>query len=179
MKKTLLAIALIMIIATGAVFAADSTDSFTITTSIEDVGLMKVSESAIDGHTQDAYAEAGNFTTYEVKSSGKQENFEAYLTVLSNKRTGYAVTMEATAMTSTVADYATSYINYTVECEGQKIITNNSSSATEGAHVVSVPSLATLTGASYPITLSIDESTFAAAVSGSYVGTVTFTFLAD
>ena len=176
MKKTIIAILAILIIASVSIFAVD--DSFTVTTNVAEIGLMKVSSAAIVANTNTGYTNAGEFLTLPITTSGTQD-FSAYLTVLANKRSGYEVTMAATAMTSTVGS-ATSYINYTVSLVSdplKKIVTNGAT-ATGSVTVMDVNSLTALTGASEKLALSVDSTTFEAAVSGSYTGTVTFTFSA-
>ncbi len=176
MKKTILTTLLILAIATASIFAVD--DSFTVTTTVAERGDMKVSANAIAGHTPGAYTTAGDFTTLPITASGTQ-TFSAYMTTLSNKRTGYTVTMAATPMASVVAGQTTSYIDYTVGCGSQSIVTHGAAAPTvTGSTVDTVTALTGLTGKSIPITLSVDATTFAAAVSGSYIGTVTFTFSA-
>jgi len=174
MKKTIIATLLILAIATTTLFAV--TDNFTVTTTVAERGDMKVSSSAIAGHTPAAYTAAGDFTNLPITTSGTQ-TVGAYMTTLSNKRTGYIVTMSATAMTS--PGTTASYIDYTVGCGGQSVVTHGSAATTTtGASVDTITSLTGLTGKSLPITLSVDATTFDAAVSGDYTGTVTFTFSA-
>lgn len=174
MKKTFMASLLILIIASASIFAVQ--DSFEVTTTIGEIGYMKVSELAIAGNTSQAYADTGLFGDLTISTSGPQ-TFSAYLTTLSNKRTGYEVTMIATPMTSTVGS-ATSYINYTVGCGTGSITTNGASTTTTAVKVVDVNSLVALTGDSKQITLSVDKPSFDAAVSGTYTGTVTFNYSA-
>ena len=176
MKKTIIATLLILIIASTSIFAATvtDTDTFNVTTTILEVGKVKVSAAAILGNTLTAYTTAGDLATYGISSSGNQTNFVAFLTTLSNKRTGYKVSMSATAMKSGTGPSA-AYINYTVGCNGKSLTTSGTGSVTV-ADVMDVSALTTLTGASQALTLSIDSTTYNAAVAGDYVGTVTFNF---
>lgn len=173
MKKRCIVTLLVLIIASSSIFAVK--DTFDVTTTIGEIGLMKVSESAIRKSTAQGYADTGLFGDLTVKSSGTQ-NFTAYLTTLSNKRTGFEVTMEATPMTSTIVSN-TSHINYTVSCNGRSVTTTMASDNAP-VSVVKVESLHRLTGSSHAIALSVDGPTFDTAVSGSYTGKVTFTYKA-
>jgi len=173
MKKTIIATLLILTIASSSIFAVTDTDNFTVTTTITEIGKVKVSALAIVGNTLTAYTTAGDLATYGISSSGAQAGFTAYLTTLSNNRAGYTVSMTASAMKS--ADTPYSYINYTVGCD-TKSITTTGATTPAAVEVMNESGLTTLTGASKAITLSIDSTTYDAAVSGSYTGTVTFNY---
>ena len=174
MRRTFIVTLLILALATISLFSVD--DTFNVTTEIALIGWMKVSSSAIGGNKVSDYTDSGNFTTLAIIASGEQI-FEAYMTTLCNSRTGYTVTMSATPMTSAVVGSTTSHINYTVSCNGYDVQTTL---ASENAPtlIVDVNSLIKLTGSSHAISLSVDATTFDAAVAGSYTGTVTFTFAA-
>ncbi len=177
MKKPCIVTLLILIIASATLFAVSDTDNFTVTTTIAEIGKVKVSAAAIGGNTLAAYTTAGDLASYGISSSGNQTNFTAYLTTLSNERTGYKVSMSATAMKSGTGASA-AYINYTVGCNSKSLTTSGASAVTV-SEVMNVTSLTTLTGASEALSLSIDATTFNAAVSGEYVGTVTFNFVSN
>ncbi len=174
MKKTILTTLLIMAIATTSIFAV--TDSFTVTTTIAEIGSIKIVTSSTVP-TDSLFTGLGDFTNLPVTSSGNKGTV-AYMATISNKRTGYKVTMAATPMING-AGASASYINYTVGCGGQSVVTNGAAASTvTGTSVYTVSTLTTLTGNSIPITLSVDATTFATAVSGAHTGTVTFTFTA-
>ena len=152
------------------------TDNFTVTTDIAEIGNVRVATTNAVPTDKD-FTGLTEFTNLPISTSGSQGTV-AHMATISNKRTGYKVTMSATAMKSTVGS-ATSYIDYTVSCGNQSIVTKGALAPTvTGTAVDTVTSLSVLTGKSMPITLSIDKPTFDAAVSGSYTGTVTFTFSA-
>jgi hypothetical protein len=174
MRRILVVTLLLALIASTSLFSVE--DSFTVTTDVNLIGYIKVSSSAISGNTITAYEDAGNFTTLPVSTSGEQF-FSAYMTTLCNCRTGYIVSMSATPMISAVEGSMTSHINYTVGCNGHDVLTTLSSEQA-ATPVVITNSLLHLTGRSDAITLTVDATTFNAAVSGSYIGTVTFTFAA-
>jgi len=176
MRRAYIATLLILFIAWTPTFSEPIADCFSVETEISLIGYMKVSSSAIGGHTLTAYNNSGEFTTLGINSSGDQ-NFSAYVTTLCNCRTGYEVTMTATAMTSGEEGETTSYINYTVGCNN-KSITTNGSAIIPPVRIVNKNQLIQLRGLSKAISLSVDETTFDAAVAGEYTGTVTFTFSA-
>ncbi len=176
MKKYFIATILILAIATTSIFAVPVTDNFTVTTTVAEIGLIKVTTASIGANTLAAYNALTDFTTLAIDSPGTK-TFSAFMTTLSNKRTGYNVKLSATAMTSTVGS-ATSYINYTVGSNGQSVTTNGAATVTP-VTVINVPSLTAISGDSKAITLSVDATSFNAAVSGNYTGIVTFTFTAN
>ena len=175
MKKTILTTLLILATVTFSIFATPVTDNFTVTTNISEIGNIKIVSSGTVP-TDNAFTGLSEFTNLPISSSGDKGTV-AYMATISNKRTGYTVTMGATAMASVVSGQTTSYINYTVGCN-TKSITTNGATVIPVVEVLSVTSLTAITGASNAITLSVDDTTFAAAVSGSYTGTVTFNFSA-
>ncbi len=173
MRRTFIATLLILVIASTSLFSVE--DNFTVTTDVSLIGCMKVSSSPIAGNTITDYTNSGNFTTLAITTSGEQ-SFSAYMTTLCNSRTGYTVSMSATPMTSAGSSF-TSQILYTVRCNGQEVLATLAQE-TVPPTIVDVNSLTHLTGDSKQITLSVDSTTFDAAVSGSYTGTVTFEFTA-
>ncbi|MDT4763277.1 hypothetical protein [Sphaerochaeta sp. PS] len=179
MKKTIIATLLILLIASASVFAAVS-DNFTVTTTVAERGDMKVTTAAMVGHTAAAYGALADFTNLAITASGAQgtAGVVAYMTTLSNKRTGYKVTMAATPMINGSGATA-SYIDYTVVCGTQTAATHGAAATTiTGTAVDTVSGLTGLTGKSMPISLTVDGTTFDAAVAGLHTGTVTFTFTA-
>lgn len=174
MKKRYMLTLVFLLIALPTVFA--TTKDFTVTTIVDEVGLMKVSSAAILANTNQAFIDSGEFTTLPISTHGPQ-TFEAYMTVLANKRTGFEVSMKATAMVSTEGSHS-AYIRYTVSC-GSGTTTTPAGTGVSTLTVLGVSALTSLTGFSERISVDIDEATFNAAVAGSYVGTVTFIFTAN
>ncbi len=174
MRRIIVATLLVLAISSIPLFSV--VDDLTVTTDVALIGYMKVSSAAILGNTISAYNDSGEFTTHNVIASGDQ-GLTAFMTTLCNCRTGYRVSMSATPMTSAVEGALTSYINYTVSCNGVDVLTTLSSE-TVPPTILTVPSLTHLTGRSDAITLTVDATTFDAAVAGEYTGTVTFTFAA-
>lgn len=169
---------IILTLVTVGIFAVDNA-SFDITTTVAGINAMKITAAEFSGTTAAALSSATGVTTpYNVSASGAQSGFNGWLSTISNNRKGYKVTMSATAMTSAVTGQSTSYINYTVAAGG-KSITTNGATAVPAVTVVDKTSLTALTANSAKITLSVDSTTFNAAVEGSYTGTVTFTYTAN
>ena len=139
---------------------------------------MKITAAKYTSTTPSNFDSAAAFTgPLGVTTSGTQ-TFNAWLSTMSNNRTGYTVSMSATAMKSTVSGQADSYINYTVTVN-TKSITTNKGTAVSPVDVITVTSLSALAVQSHKIALSVDQTTFNAAVQGSYSGTVTFTYTAN
>lgn len=174
MRRIIVATLLVLAISSIPLFSV--VDDLTVTTDVALIGYMKVSSAAILGNTISAYNDSGEFTTHNVIASGDQ-GLTAFMTTLCNCRTGYRVSMSATPMTSAVEGAMTGHINYTVSCNGVDVLTTLSSE-TVPPTILTVPSLTQLTGRSDAITLTVDATTFDAAVAGEYTGTVTFTFAA-
>lgn len=175
MKKTFISILLVLLFVIAPIFAA--TDSFNVTTEVTDVGKIKVTEAAVGAapHTELAFDDLTPYGDLTINSSGAQ-TFTAFMSTISNSRSGYGVTMGATSMISTVSS-VDSYIDYTVTVNSASLTTTGST-AVLAVPVLSVASLAGIAAESHAISLSIDATTYAAAVSGTYTGTVTFTYTA-
>ncbi len=153
------------------------TDSFDVTTTVADIGKIKVTEATVGSapYTESAFDALDAYGDLAISTSGAQ-TFTAYMSTISNSRTGYEVTMGATPMKSTVSS-VDSYIDYTVTVNSVGLTTTGST-AVSAVTVLDVASLTGIAAQSHAITLSVDATTFDAAVSGSYLGTVTFTFAA-
>lgn len=103
----------------------------------------------------------------------------AWLSTLSNNRAGFSVSMKASAMNSSLSGQADAYINYTVSCNTASVTTNNGTEGTATNPVVTYPALTSVTSTSNKISLSVNQTDFDKAVSGSYTGTVTFIYTAN
>ena len=178
MKKNIGAVLLVIALSTAAAFAVDPA-SFQVQTAVSGINKMKITAAAFPSNgTPSTFDSAAAFAgPLTVTTSGAQ-TFSAYLSTMSNNRVGYKVTMSATAMTSAVTDQATAYINYTVGVNS-KSLTTAGATVVSSVEVINVASLAGLASQSHPISLSVDQASFDAAVEGSYSGTVTFTYTAN
>ncbi len=173
MKKIFITILLVLLFVATPMFAA--TDSFDVTTTVSVLGKIKVTEAVSSTATETAFDALVAYGDLAISSSGAQ-SFTAYMSTISNSRTGYSVTMGATSMESPGSP-AASYIDYTVTVNAVNLTTNGAT-AVSAVNVLTVGPLAAISTQSEAISLSIDATTFAAAVSGSYTGTVTFTYAA-
>lgn len=151
------------------------TDTFNVTTTVADVGLIKVTTAASTVATVSAFNALTAYGDLAISTSGAQ-SFVAYMSTLSNSRSGYTVTMDATSMYS-AGSPADSYIDYTVTVNSVGLTTTGATAVT-GVTILTVPSLVAIATETHAVSLSIDSTTFDAAVSGSYSGTVTFTYAA-
>ncbi|MFA5446871.1 MAG: hypothetical protein WC233_01180 [Sphaerochaeta sp.] len=180
MKKHIIAaLTIFLLIGFGAYAANPGPSSFDITTNVQGINKMKITASEFTGTAPGQFDDAEAFAeSLAISTSGTQE-FSAWLSTMSNNRSGYKVTMTATAMKSTIAEKADSYINYTVTVNSKAITTNDGGASTPVSQdVITVTSLTGLAKQSHQITLSVDQTSFEAAVEGSYSGTVTFTYTA-
>ena len=175
MRKTCIAILLVILFVGAPIFAA--TDSFDVITTVAALGKIKITEEdvGVAPHTEAAFDLLDEFDELAISSSGNQ-TFTAYLSTISNSRSGYTVAMDATSMMSPGSP-ANSYIDYTVTVNSIGLTTTGATAVT-GVNILTVASLLGIEAQSHAIALSIDATTYAAAVSGTYTGTVTFTYAA-
>jgi len=173
MKKTFITILLVLLFVVAPMFAV--TDSFDVTTTVSDVGLIKVTTAASTTATATAFNALTAYGDLAITTSGAQ-TFTAFMSTISNSRTGYTVTMDANPMLSTVST-VDAYIDYTVTVNSV-VLTTTGSTAVAGVEILNIASLAAIATESHAVALSVDATTFDAAVAGSYTGTVTFTYAA-
>ncbi|ADY12420.1 hypothetical protein [Sphaerochaeta globosa] len=178
MKKNIIAVLLIVTIFTVGLFAATNPadSSFDVSTTIQGINKMKITAEVFTGTSPGSFNTADGFDSPLGVTEAGSQDFDAYLSTLSNNRTGYTVTMEATAMASTVSSI-TAYIDYTVGVNGVTFTTDGATAGT-AVDVITVASLTGLSSESHQISLSVDQTSFDAAVEGTYEGTVTFTYTA-
>jgi hypothetical protein len=175
MKKLISAI-LVLALASFAIFG--DTDFFEVETKVEGVNMMKITAGQYNPTTPtpEGFEGVDAFEGPLVINAAGEQSFTAYLSTLSNNRTGYTVSMTATAMKSSITSQADAYINYTVTVNSKSITTNNTTSNPTSVDVITVTGLTALAKESHQIFLSVDPTTFNSAVEGSYSGTVTFTY---
>lgn len=177
MKKTI-AILMILVLAGVGLFAA-ATDNFTVTTDVAPIDKMTVSTVEFTGTDESTFDNLTAYTNFAVTTQAGTKTGTGWLSTLSNNRKGYQVTMKATAMTSTEISPA-AYINYEVECNAVTLTTNNGTTVTAATPVVNITSPVTAIGStSNEISVTVNAAQYAAAVAGSYTGTVTFTYTAN
>lgn len=177
MKKLISAI-LVLALTSFAIFA--DTDFFEVETKVEGVNMMKITAGQYNPTTPtpEGFEGVGAFEGPLVINAAGNQSFTAYLSTLSNNRTGYTVSMTATAMKISITSQADAYINYTVKVNTSpiKTLTTNGANSVDPVEVITVTSLTELAVQSHKISLTVDPTTFNSAVEGSYSGTVTFTY---
>lgn len=174
MKRAGLLVLLVGMFVTTQLFAV--ADQLNIATEVSEIGLMKITSSVVSANTVTAFNNTPEFFSFAVNGSGQFDNI-AYVSTLSNKQSGYYITMSAEAMRNGTGTSAT-YINYSVLCNSVGYTTTGAS-VPPAVQLISVSSLLVITASSLPISIVVDPTSFSAAVSGSYIGTVTFTFSAQ
>ena len=177
MKKIQLLAALFLLITTYSLSSA-ATDSFIVSTVVETVDMMTISTSKYTGTAVNTFESLDPFTNLSIANGGAQ-TFDAWLSTLSNNRAGFKVSLKASAMKSAISGQADAYINYTVSCNTASVTTNDATEVTAPDLVVDFSSLSAVTSTSNKIALSVNQTDFDKAVSGSYTGTVTFIYAAN
>ncbi len=177
MRKNLIITLLLAILVTFSLAANDPSASFSVSASIGAINEMKISNAVV---TTESFK--SSTTTFSgpvaIVGSGEGANmdssgnvtFAAYISTLSNNRSGYSVSMSATPLTS---DGAT--INYTVTVNNVPYATKTNTTAVP---VLTVSSLSALDAKSLPIAVRVVRSEYDSAVQGTYEGTVTFEYIA-
>jgi len=188
MKKKTIAILLILVIGVVGVFAAPPyTQSKTVylETEIQAINEMIVTadgELDWDDYSTTTSAYGTTETAYGALSDSSNYNKDgtiAYLHARSNNRGGFAVTMTATPLKSTVDGVGTEYIDFIVKC-GEAIV-----ETTNDAVAVTAGTVKTLTygGSQMPIleeeiTVNLKEK-LAEAAEGTYTGSIIFSYTAS
>jgi hypothetical protein len=176
MKKTLLL--LLSILFCSPVFPVSTEPSkIDVSTVVQGINRMKITASPFSGNP----AQFENAPVYtgplEITAPGEQD-FSAYLSIISNNHNGYTVSMSATSMTYAVTGQASAYIDYTVTVNGQSIITNEATSVAP-VDVITVPTMSGLGSQSHKIYINVNQADFASAVEGTYTGMVTFQYTSN
>jgi hypothetical protein len=176
MKKLSLLLAILLIVSFGVYASDDAKEqdtSFDIKTTIFEVNQIGVTAADLGGAT--SWDGTTAITQHGVSTAADLAPTDpiAYLSVITNNRTGYKINMSVNAMAS-----GANYINYELIVNGKTVGTNNGTTVTE-TDIITVSSLSGLTGTSYAIKLDVNSSEFANAVSGNYSGTVKFDYTAN
>ncbi|WP_320128307.1 hypothetical protein [uncultured Sphaerochaeta sp.] len=175
MKKNIIALIAIALIATAGLFATDS-KTLDLNTHISGINLMSLSSVQLTTSTVTAYntALASPVSTATLNSSAASGTL-AYLNILSNKRTGFTVTVTATHLAGTNGNPYT--IDYSVTAGSASYDT--SASTHTGNTLAPSANLTGLTAFSYAVSADLNDSQYAAALEDTYTGTVTFTYTAS
>jgi hypothetical protein len=174
MKKNLIALLVVLALVTVGLFAANpGPASFDVKTSVTGINLMKITDAKFTGVSASDFIDAGEFEgPVQVSASGAQ-TFDAWISTLSNSRAGYKVTMSATPMTSQIGQNIAT-IHYAVTANSKTVDTDTSPSAQ--VIIDTLSGMSVVASESHEITLTVDSTSFDAAVEGEYSGTVTFTW---
>lgn len=176
MKKNIIAALLIAIVATVGLFAAGPAPAeLNLKTSISGLNKMKLTKAEYAPATTSVssfdQAEA-NEATEEVASAADTGTI-AWLSILTNKRTGFTVSMTATSLTSDTEGNNFS-IDYVVTAENASYDT---AASTNSGNAITVSSGITgLSAFSYPVSVDLDDTDYDAALEDTYTGTITFSY---
>ncbi|MFA5514473.1 MAG: hypothetical protein WDA17_06150 [Sphaerochaetaceae bacterium] len=171
-KRTMLFL-LIVVTGIASLTSAPVDTSFDVTTTIAGSNLMKVSTTQFTGTNKTTFNNLTSFSGLQVTASGSQ-TFDAWISVLSNNRGGYILKMNATAMKSSEQGQADAYINYTVSANSKSVTTTGAAGSSGEQTLVNQGAMTSPTSSSYKISLSVDQTSYDNAVSGTYTGTVMF-----
>lgn len=182
MMKRFITGLLILIVGIGGVFATNpDAVSFQVQTEVAGINLMRITTAKFSGTSKTDFENTTTNPTYagplNVTKYGNQD-FTAYISTLSNSRVGYKVTMGATAMADNGA-----LIQYTVTANEKSVDTSNAENGPGSDAKVIIDTFTNgMTGVasqSHKLSLFVDQTSFNAAVEGTYTGTVTFTWTTE
>jgi hypothetical protein len=173
MKKSIIVSLLVAILASVSAFAsvADETSAtLDLSTTIDGINEMKLTTSEV---TTSGFYDAESNGDTETVSLDTDGSTLAYLSVLTNNRTGFTVGIGASALASDTEgnEYV---INYTLSCGDASIDTSTESEAS-----VSEDSVDKLSAFSYAVSVDLDDDEYNAALEDEYTATVTFSYTAD
>jgi hypothetical protein len=175
MKKNIVALLLVALVASVSLFAVADAD-LNLSTTINGINYMKLTEAEFKPSTAStsAYNLATANATTETVSSAADTGTIAWLSILTNKRTGFTVDISATALKSSTTgnNYV---IDYKITCGSAYVYTNGAPSAPS----ITVSSITGLSAFSYAVSADLDDTQYAAALEDTYTGTVKFTYTAN
>jgi hypothetical protein len=193
MKKKLVALLLVLAVVSVGLFAAPVTPThgdveFEVKATVSGHNVMKFTsnsmvgqnKSTFEGDTWNGPVLVGADKT--IKPSTNTFYDVAFISVMSNWRKGFTISMEATPMWD-----GTAYIDYSIALNGTdqgSTAGNEALEADQNVQVAEVIKYASgaitgLTFDSRKISIKVLEADYNNAVEGEYTGTVTFTFTAN
>ena len=175
MKNLITALLLVALVTSVSLFAATDA-SLDPHATIEGINFMKLTESefAPSVASRSAYDSATANATTETVDDAEDTGTIAWLSILSNNRTGFTVGISATPLKS--PNTANTYkIDYKISCGSAYVFTNGAPSAPS----ITVSTITGLSAFSYAVSADLDDAQFAAALEDTYTGTVTFTYTAN
>ena len=180
MKKSIIALLLVLAVVSFGVFADSTPKSFEVKTTIDAVNDMKLVTASVS--TPAGYGEAAGFTG-QVTYDGTDYTDFPYIAAMSNNRAGFTVALTAKAMESGNATGTKTYIGYTVTAGESSVVVAAADTTTVKADanekfVISSGTLNVLTAKSEQVSIAVNATEYAAAVDGTYTGTIYLTFAA-
>lgn len=176
MKKTI-AILLVLVIGMVGVFAAQ-TKVIDLSASVDAVNKLLITKTAYTDFSQHAAAE-DDAATLEITIDDMDPIEVGYLTIFSNSRSGFDLSYEATALSSTISGEIR-YINYSLQIGSDTAnSTSGSTNITETLSEQDETGEDTTELTVYSKMITITPLDYDTAVAGDdYEGTITFTFVA-
>jgi hypothetical protein len=167
---------LVALITSVSLFAVEDAN-LNLSTTISGINYMKLTEAEFNPTTPSTslYTQAEANATTETISSSAATGTIAWLSILTNKRTGFTVTLSATPLKSSTNSSNTYTIDYKVTCGTASVYTNG----TAGTPTITVSSITGLSAFSYAVSADLDDAQYDAALEDTYTGTVTFTYTAN
>lgn len=181
MKKSILAVLLILTVSTFAAFAVTDSGTLNVATAVQGVNLIGVFASGTAAPTGNA---AGDWTgTYSAPTvNSATETAVGVVHTRSNNRTGYSVTMTAGPLSS--SGTTTVYLGYNAKAyDGATLAGTSTYDATgttasgTAATIISTGNLNGITTTSRDIKIEIPN--YATALEGNYTGTITFNYTSN
>lgn len=158
-------------VVTASLFATPDA-SLNLSAKISGVNMMKLTASSFTPNIPsiEAFNSAAANDDEEVITSSKEVEDIAWLSILTNKRTGFSIYISATQLENAEKDYK---IDYKISMNKTYMYASKPTSLP----FVDVKSGITgLSAFSYPISIDINDAQYAAALEDTYKGTVTFTY---
>jgi hypothetical protein len=179
MKKTI-AILLVMTIALAGVFAAETSTSIFVTTSVAGKNLIKVTATNATIDTYELLRDYTSIATVPVTTDGLATTL-GNLSYFSNSTTGFLLEVTASKMAS-ISNATTSLIGYTVNVGGTALVHAATVLGTERSAPLSLVASGSLvsTLSTKTLTAAINTAEYnAAAAADDYRGTITFYYSAN
>lgn len=153
--------------------------SFTIQVGVPGIGIMKLTEEALEANTVAKFLAADLHTGKATYNSSNNTFLNVpYIAVMSTHRSGFKITMGATALKCVVSDTHTEYVGYTVTAGSASVTVAKTDTDTEKKDLInSVISSGPITTADVQceqIFITINEAEYNEAIQGTYEGTVKF-----
>ncbi|AEV29188.1 hypothetical protein SpiGrapes_1376 [Sphaerochaeta pleomorpha str. Grapes] len=175
MKKNIVALVVVALVASFSLFAvADA--NLNLSTHISGINYMALTATELTTSTVDAYdTAAGTIVGSKEITSATATGTIAYLSILSNNRKGFEVAISATPLASST-DGNSYKINYVVHAGTASFDT--SANATNTSNKLTGGVIAGLKAYSFPVSVAVNGTEYAAALEDTYRATVTFAYTA-